>query len=156
MESEGAFSIASAVPWKLNSTAHFLHSFCCRLKPASHMSERILCLQDSDGAAHPYRRRWQAEALKILASSPKAERWSDFCGCREPSQQRRAPCGDPGGGEIPMRSNAWPESAFPLVEGLAWFKYRLKTIDTKNYRRSFTFWDKWPPFYLWRQRKWNK
>ena len=41
----------------------------------------------------------------ILASSPKAE--------RDPSQQRRAPCGDPAGGEIPMKPMAWLEGAFP-------------------------------------------
>ena len=48
----------------------------------------------------------------ILASSPKAE--------RDPSQQRRAPSRDPGGGEIPMRPRCEashrhrPEDAFPV------------------------------------------
>ncbi len=46
-----------------------------------------------------------AEALKILASSPKAGRRNGQQS-REPSQQRRMPCSDPGGGEIPMRLNA--------------------------------------------------
>ena len=40
----------------------------------------------------------------ILASSPKAE--------RDPSQQRRAPSRDPGGGEIPMKPMAWLEGVF--------------------------------------------
>ena len=41
----------------------------------------------------------------ILASRPKAE--------RNPSQQRRAPSRDPGGGENPMKPMAWLEGAFP-------------------------------------------
>ena len=146
MESEEAFSITSAVPWKLNSTAHFLHSFCCRLKPASHMSERILCLQDLDGAAHPYRRRWQAEALKILASSPKAERWSNFCGYLWAVAAKEGAL---------RRSRGWWDSnevkcmtgkCVPVSRGVGVVQISAENDWCKNYRRSFTFWDKWPPF----------
>ena len=41
----------------------------------------------------------------ILASRPKSSE-------KQPSQPRRAPAGDPGGGEIPMRLNAQPEDMF--------------------------------------------
>ena len=47
---------------------------------------------------------------------------------REPSQQRRAPRRDPRRDEIPMRPNARPEGAFPLIEGDV-YKYRLRKND---------------------------
>ena len=53
----------------------------------------------------------------ILASSPKAERRSGQQS-REPSQQRRAPRGDPGRGEIPMRPKARPVDVFPKINNL--------------------------------------
>ena len=49
----------------------------------------------------------------------RRKRASDVCSNdREPSQQRRAPRGDPGRGEIPMRPKARPVDVFPKINNL--------------------------------------
>ena len=42
----------------------------------------------------------------------------------------RAACGDPGGGEIPMRQNALPEGAFPVLGRRGQIRTK-QTIDTE-------------------------
>lgn len=49
----------------------------------------------------------------ILLSSHKVEREAVTANHCDPSQQMGAACGDPGGGEIPMRLNAQSVSVFP-------------------------------------------
>ena len=96
---------------KIEYQRTFLPSLCCtvRYKLQERVKHSRLWRCDSNSQ----RKRWQAEALMILAFSHRSsveavtEPWAVATYENALYEQR--------GGETPMRSNAWPEFAFPWL-----------------------------------------